>query len=425
MTDATGEMTYDEAVSTLGRALKFGINPSLEPIKAMCAALGNPQESYLCVQVAGSNGKSSTTRMVAALLRAHGLKTGTYTSPHLVRYPERMEVDGIPAAPELFARSIAAALGAAEAAGVQATEFELLTCAALWAFAQEGVQAAVLECGLGGRWDATAVVTPQVAVITGIALEHTAILGDTLEAIAGEKAAIIKPGSTAVLADGIATREVFETRAADVGADVVDANPAAIEPYKQALEHLPRYQRANAATALTAAEHALGYPLDEAKTREALATVVVPGRFEVLRDEPLLMIDAAHNPQSAQVLASELSQRFVCATAPASIAAGMTAAGRPKVPTLLLGVLADKDVRGVVRTLVPLFDDVVVTASRSTRAISAKKLAAIVADEAGVEPRVTENVPEALGLLADTPTIATGSITIAGEVKGCFQRQGM
>lgn len=179
-------MEYREALEALQGALKFGINPGLGPIERMCAALGDPQGAYRCVQVAGTNGKSSTSRMTAALLRSQGIKTALYTSPELVRYPERMEIDGRVVSDGQFASAVEAALGAAAACSIEATEFELLTAGALWLFAQEGVEAAVLECGLGGRWDATSVCTPQVAVITGIALDHTHILGDTLEAIAAE-----------------------------------------------------------------------------------------------------------------------------------------------------------------------------------------------------------------------------------------------
>lgn len=410
-------LSYNEAVSRLRHALKFGIDPSLEPIRAMCRELGQPQQFYSSIQVAGSNGKSSTSRMTAALLKAHGRKTGLYTSPHLVRYPERIEVDGKVVSDRLFADGIQAAVEAAARAGVEATEFELLTAAALWIFHKERVDVAVLECGLGGRWDATTVVDPRVAVITGIALEHTKILGDTVEKIAAEKAAIIKPDTTAVLAADLAAREVFEQRAQSVGARIVQVNPHTSDDFEAALEHLPMYQRANAATALTAAGVILGSKLDKDACMRALGQVVVPGRFEVLREKPLLMIDAAHNPQSAQVLARELAQRFVVATAPPALAQAQQGAGRKPIPTLLLGVLADKDVRGVVEALVPLFKDVVVTASQSPRAISARHLASIVEDVSGKPPRIAPTIAEALDLLGDTPTLATGSITVAGEVK--------
>lgn len=413
-------MTYDAAVHTLGSALKFGINPSLEPIRAMCEAMGNPQRRYSCIQVAGSNGKSSTTRMTAALLHAQGLRVGLYTSPHLVKYPERIEIDGEVVSDEDFAQAIAAAVDAAERACVEATEFELLTAAALWLFAREGVAWAVLECGLGGRWDATSVVDPAIAVITGVALEHTDILGDTVEQIAAEKAAIIKPSCRAVLAHNIEAAEVFEERAREVGAPISHANPNVISDIEDALERFPGYQRANVATALAASSAALGGMLAQGVIREALDAVTIPGRFEILQDDPLVIIDAAHNPQSAQVLAAELSRRFIVATLPPTIAHTKRVAGCRKVPTLLLGVLADKDVRGVVRALCPLFDRIVVTASSSPRAISARKLAAIVEEETSTKPEIAASVREARELLSDEPIIATGSITVAGEVKSIW-----
>ena len=425
-------MTYDDAVATLEGALKFGMNPSLEPIAAMCAAMDEPQKRYRCIQIAGTNGKSSTTRMIAALLHAQGLRVGLYVSPHLVKYPERIEIDGHVVNDEAFARGIEVALDAAARAGVQATEFELLTAAALWLFAQEGVDWAVLECGLGGRWDATSVVNPQVAVITGVALEHTAILGDTIERIAGEKAAIIKPGCKAVFAHDLAAREVFEHRAQDVGAPYSYAKLDATRAFDDELAYMPVYQRSNLATALAAVTVALGHAPSMASVRAALDELVIPGRFEVLCRNPLVIIDAAHNPQSAHALAEELQRFFdgvgqgdsVSGVRPlshwAQCVRGLTPDTLSPCPTLLLGVLDDKDARGIIRELCPLFDRIVVTASSSPRAIQASELATLVENECGMRPEVTQSVREARELLINEPILATGSITVAGEVKGIW-----
>ncbi len=403
----TQHMTYDDAVATLEGALKFGMNPSLEPIRAMCAAMGNPQKRYRCVQVAGTNGKSSTTRMIAALLHAQGLRVGLYVSPHLVKYPERIEIDGRVVNDESFARGIEAALDAAARAHVEATEFELLTAAALWLFAQEGADWAVLECGLGGRWDATSVVDPQVAVITGVALEHTAILGDTVEKIAAEKAPIIKPGCKAVFAHDLAAREVFEQQAQQVCAPYENANLEAITPFEGELASLPAYQRSNLATALAAVTAALGHAPSPENVRMALSGLIIPGRFEILRHDPLVIVDAAHNPQSAHVLAGELQRLFECARGFDS----------PPRPALLLGVLDDKDARGIIRELCSLFSRIVVTASSSPRSIPAVELAALVEEECGMRPEIATSISEARELLRHEPVIATGSITVAGEVK--------
>lgn len=401
----TQSMTYDDAVATLEDALKFGMDPSLEPIRAMCAAMGDPQKRYRCVQVAGTNGKSSTTRMIAVLLHAQGLRVGLYVSPHLIKYPERIEIDGRVVSDEDFARGIEVALDAAARAGVQATEFELLTAAALWLFAREDVDWAVLECGLGGRWDATSVVDPQVAVITGVALEHTAILGDTIEKIAGEKAAIIKPGSHAIFAHDLAAQGVFERQAQDVGTPYSYAKLDATRAFDDELAYMPAYQRSNLATALAAVTVALGHVPSPESASIALGGLVIPGRFEILRHDPLVIVDAAHNPQSAHVLAGELRRLFD---------------GDAAIPTLLLGVLDDKDARGIIRELCPLFDRIVVTASSSTRAVPATELASLVAEETGVRPEATHDVRAAQELLSGEPIVATGSITVAGEVKGIW-----
>lgn len=413
----TQHMTYDDAVATLEGALKFGMNPSLEPIRAMCAAMGEPQKRYRCIQVAGTNGKSSTTRMIAALMRAQGLRVGLYVSPHLVKYPERIEIDGCVVSDESFARGIEAALDAAARAHVEATEFELLTAAALWLFAQEGADWVVLECGLGGRWDATSVVNPQVAVITGVALEHTAILGDTIEKIAGEKAAIIKPGSRAIFAHDLAAREVFERQAQQVRAPYENANLEAIIPFEDELASLPVYQRSNLATALTAVTAALGHAPSPESVRMALSRLVIPGRFEILRHDPLVIIDAAHNPQSAHALAGELQRLFEYARGFDSLTHSYSIGAAPPRPALLLGVLDDKDARGIIRELCPLFSRVVVTASSSPRSIPAAKLAMLVEEECGVRPEIATSISEARELLCHEPVIATGSITVAGEVK--------
>lgn len=402
-----GHMSYDDAVAALKTALKFGIDPSLEPIRAICADMGNPQESYRCIQVAGTNGKTSTTRMIAALLHEEGCKVGLYTSPHLVKYPERIEIDVTPVSDELFACGIDAACAASDRLGIDATEFELLTAAALWIFAREGVDWAVLECGLGGRWDATSVVVPEVAVITGVGLDHTHVLGNTLEQIAAEKAAIVRPGTKAVFAQNLPAREVFEARSREVGAPFEYAKEPQLTRCDQGLSQLPTYQHDNFATALAAVTVALGVAPTSQVVSDALARLRIPGRFEVLRDDPLVIVDAAHNPQSAQVLAREVAQRF-----------GGGCAGKARLlPVLLLGVLADKDARGIVEALCPLFDRVVVTASSSPRAIPAAELAYLVEEFSGCAPMVAPSVPEALELLSEESFLATGSITVAGEVK--------
>jgi len=427
---------YDEALTILKDALTFGIKPSLDGIRALTEALGNPQRAYPSIQIAGTNGKSSTARFIAGILHAQGLKTGLYTSPELMYYEERIEVDQQVISRQGFATAVrtahAASVQLIQAGSISSiTEFELLTAAALLYFANEHVDVAVLEVGMGGRWDATSVVDPSVAVITGIGLDHIAILGSTLEEIAAEKAAIIKPGCKVVLGPGTAsTAEVFKRRIAKTGIQAQDVYRVSAElpsslsalPTVSALKQLPDYQKANIACAVAAAEAFLrrsiepttsvaaaaaeGFlqrTIEPATLADAIRATPTPGRFETLREEPLLIIDAAHNPQSAQALAKTLSARF----------------GSRVPATLLLGILADKDSDGIIDALSPLFTNIAVTQTSSPRAIPTHDLAARVRQRFAGDVVCFETVAHAIKELtaSQTACIASGSITLAGEVK--------
>ncbi|MCL1890930.1 MAG: bifunctional folylpolyglutamate synthase/dihydrofolate synthase [Coriobacteriia bacterium] len=429
-----GVASYEDALAVLEQALVFGIDPSLEGITALCEALGNPQTNYPVIQVAGTNGKSSTARFTAGILRACGLRVGLYTSPELVYYEERIELDQSVISRADFARAVLVAHGAAtklieEGRLALITEFELLTAAALWYFAQVQVEVAVLEVGMGGRWDATSVVDPAVAVVCGVGLDHIAILGSTLEEIAAEKAAIIKRGSIPVLGLGTQSASaVFEQRLKETGTHeavvFVSAGDVAGLASRGVVMpgFLPPYQAENFACAVAAVEALLGKEralaafapavltpakLSPAILNTALAKTPLPGRFETLRTDPLLIIDAAHNPQSALALAATLShlqqeqQLDLSST------------------TLLLAVLEDKDGIGIIEALRPLFSRVAVTQTRSPRALDAHKLAALVAQNYHGEIAVFESVERALDTLTleTAAVIATGSITLAGEIK--------
>ncbi len=444
-------MTYDGALASLRRALVFGINPSLDGITGLCDALGKPQDAFAVVQVTGTNGKTSTARITAALLRAEGRSVGLYTSPELTRYPERIEVDGEVASDEEFARAVSAAVGAAESLrpGAQGsdggfTEFELLTAAALWLFRERGVDTAVLEVGMGGRWDATSVAAPAVAVITGVGLDHTRILGDTLEAIAAEKAAIIRPASAPVLGPGtVGLDSIFLAQAERVGthARAVRAEgeptPVAEEltvrfrvtseaaapgtvtaldvtgvhgAYANLAIPAPAYQAANVATAVAAAEAALGRALDTDAARGALAILAIPGRFELVRDEPPVIVDGSHNPQAAAVLATAIRAAWPDPT---------------RRPTVLLGVLDDKDAEGIVRALVPAAGAIAVTQPCSPRALPVERLAEVVAGVTREEPQRFASVAEALEALSrpgQAGLVVTGSLTTAGEARALIHR---
>ncbi len=443
--------TYDEVVAALRSAMSFGIHPSLTGIRALAEALDHPECAYESVQVTGTNGKTSVTRATAAILTAQGMRTGAYTSPHLESYTERIALDVAPIDEAGFTRALALALEAAdELASVSAetlglgrgvtqpafTEFELLTAGALVAFREAAIDWAVLEVGMGGRWDATSVVDPRVAVVTGVSLDHTDRLGSTREAIAADKAYIIKPGSIAVIGPGCAGVEhVFIERALAVGAPLVHVGrgeddvawhvveePRTIgQPLRLSVDGVharygdlvvcaPAYQAPNVATAIAAAESALGGPLDAARLRTALANLTFPGRFEIVSRDPLIIVDGAHNPEAASVLAHTMEEEL----------GGIA-------PVIVLGVMADKDVEGVVHALVGHAAGFVCTQSRSSRALAAPDLALTVqrlgGPVLGVETTVRDAVACALGS-APEAVVCTGSIYVAGEARTALGHGG-
>jgi dihydrofolate synthase/folylpolyglutamate synthase len=434
---------FAAAIRELEAALKFGIDPSLAGIRTLTEAMGRPQDSLASVQTTGTNGKSSTTRLVAALLAAEGLCTAAYTSPHLESYTERIELAGAPVGEGDFALAMTAAVEVAAAVSRGArsfTEFELLTAAALWLMRERGVDVACLEVGMGGRWDSTSVVDPSVAVITGVGLDHTERLGSTVEAIATDKAQIIKPGASVVLGPGtVGVAGILLERAAGF-----DLHPRFVaagndpSPVDEALTvrygvrarpdrpggtlvldvrgihaeyaglelTAPAYQAPNVATAVAAAECALGRALDVAAARRALVALTFPGRFELLAANPPLVIDGAHNPQAAGVLATAILDAWPDDRAR---------------PLCVLGVLTDKDAAGIVRALAPAVDGFVVTQPDSPRVRDAADLAAVVEFETGSWPEIRPELADALAH-ARTHTgtggvIVTGSLYTAGQVR--------
>lgn len=432
-------LTYAESLDALSRALKFGINPSLEGIRVLCEQLRRPQDAVRFVQVAGTNGKTSVARMTAALLGADGTKTACYTSPHLVSYRERIVIAGEPVSEADFALGLSAALQAAEEVGREYTEFELLTAAALWLMRERGVEWGVLEVGLGGRWDATTLVDPEVAVLTGVALDHTDRLGETVEKIAADKAQIIKPGVTVVAGPGTAgIDDILHARVDAVGAhellhvrdrthprdrgnEQADVWYAVVERPKSPVGRLvldvagrfgdyarlalaaPSYQAPNIAVALAATEAARGAALDPDEVRASLAAMCFPGRFEVVGHDPWLILDGAHNPEAATVLGSAIQESF----------------GEAK-PTAVIGMLADKDAEAFVSALAPHVERFVCTRNTSYRSRTPEDLAGIVRSVTGLEPEVRDELMEAIRFAraaTSTGVVVTGSLYTAGEAR--------
>ena len=290
---------------------RFGMRFGLDRMHRLMNVLELPTVPYPTVHVVGTNGKSSTTRMIAALLERHGLRSGCFTSPHLLSYRERMRIAERDIAPERFAAAIARTVTAAELVdrtaaepGDAVTQFELLTAAALCEFARSRVDVAVLEAGLGGRFDATNIVDSRVAVLTNVGLEHTRYLGPTVRHIAVEKLDVVRPGATLVVGAGIdpAALAVAEATAAERGATLIRAQPQ----LDVELRARGGYQARNFATAVAAARAFIGRELDPGTTTAAAADVLVPGRFEVHDGRPVTVFDGAHNDGGIEALVDSL-----------------------------------------------------------------------------------------------------------------------
>jgi dihydrofolate synthase / folylpolyglutamate synthase len=309
-------------------------------MRKLSTLLGMPQHRFASIHVVGTNGKSSVTRMVAALLEAHGVSAGACVSPHAVRWSERVLIGGEEIEPEAFATAVERAAQAAEAVnrsledGEVVTQFELATAAAFVALAASRVEAAAVEAGLGGRLDATNTIPARVTVLTSVGLDHTQWLGETEEEIAAEKLAVLRDQTTLVLGRvSPAVRALAEAAVAERGAELIVA-PQDPGPEVR-LRAAGRFQRRNFALASAAAEAFLG-ELDPVRVAAVAAEVEIPGRLERIAEEPPTYVDAAHNPQAAAALAESLPDAV---------------GNRPVVACLAL--LADKDARGIVESLAP------------------------------------------------------------------------
>ncbi|WP_336923695.1 bifunctional folylpolyglutamate synthase/dihydrofolate synthase [Aquipuribacter sp. SD81] len=425
----------------LDRAPEHSPQPSLERVRAVLELLGDPQRAYPVVHVTGTNGKTSTARMVDRLLREHGLRTGRFTSPHLSHVGERITVDGLrlddaafvaawddvaPYVELVDARSL-------EQGGPRLSFFEVLTCMAFAVFADAPVDVAVVEVGLGGTWDSTNVADATVAVVTPVALDHERWLGHDLVSIATQKSGIVKEGSVLVTAQQpVEVAEVLLARAQEVGAVVaregiefgVLQRDVAVGGQRVTLKglvggaddvYLPlhgAHQAGNAVVALAAVEAFLGSGgaggtgLDADLVRDAFAHVDAPGRMEPVRRGPLVVVDAAHNPAGAEALVAGLDEAF-----PGTRLVGV------------VGLMADKDAGAVLDVLEPALHEVVVTTAPTERALPADDLAAVARDVLGedrvhVAPRLTDALDRAVAL-ADTADPAGGvasGVVVTGSV---------
>ncbi len=391
----------------------FGMRFGLDRIHRMMTVLGSPERSFDSIHVVGTNGKSSTTRMIAAILERHGLRSGCYLSPHLESYSERVQIGERDVETHAFAAAIARAAWAAErvnrtlAEDDHVTQFELLTAAAFWELAQHGAQVVVVEAGLGGRYDATNVIDSKVAALTNVGLEHTRWLGPTLTDIATEKLAVL--GERSVLAVGsqlqpevlALARRVAVERGAELL--IADASPGDLQMGARG-----SFQRENFALARLVAESYLqrsGLLLSEQAVQDAAISTLVAGRMQVLGDDPLTVVDGAHNPAAVAALVESLPELLD---------------GRSLA--LVLGVLEDKDAASMLRALLPLCDRAWFTAPPSQRALSPATLQSL-AGQLGFERCTCESQPaKALAAARNwarergAAVLATGSIYLVGDL---------
>jgi dihydrofolate synthase / folylpolyglutamate synthase len=388
----------------------FGMRFGLDRMRRLMTVLGSPQERYESIHVVGTNGKSSTARMTAAILGRHGLRTGTYLSPHLVSFTERVRIDDEDSTPERFAAAVERARHAAEmvdrtlAPDDGVTQFEALTAAAYDELAAAGVQVAVVEAGLGGRYDATNVIPSRVQVLTNVGLEHTRWLGPTVADIAREKLDVVQTGGILVVGDGLHpdALELARKTCAERGARLVVADP---DPHVEVLARGP-YQRRNFALARAAAQAHLG-ALDEDMVRAAAASTLVPGRFEVVESQGgrgSVVLDGAHNPGGMAALAEAL-RGFLD--------------GRRLVACI--SILDDKDAAAMLRELLPLCDEVICTASANPRALSPGTLQSLCGQLGGPPARTTPDPRQALEQARaaagpDGVALVTGTIYLIADL---------
>lgn len=404
--------------------------PSLDRITRLCEVMGDPQHCAPVVHITGTNGKGSTSQMITRLLMEQGLKVGTYTSPHLERVNERLMIDCEPISDEAFAEQIAAIADLEVVAGVRPGYFEACTAAAFRWFADEAVDAMVIEVGLLGAWDATNVVDARVAVITNIGLEHTEFAGPTKAHVAAEKAGIIKPGSTLVIGENDPELvQIFLDRPHEIAWSrgehfEVEDNELALggrlvelrTPHGRYADlFVPlhgRHQADNAVVALTAAESFFGAALDEEVVTAAFAQVQMPGRFEVVGYQPLVLLDGAHNPAGADVCADVFFTDFD----PAGQRVLVVGCLRGREPVAMLEALRADE-----------FDLVICCTAPSPRGLPGAEVAAaarqIGCDEVVVAATVEQACDRALEeRTADDAVLITGSLYVVGAARPYLRR---
>lgn len=429
-TSDSRSVSIEETWEYINGLERLGVNLGLQRITKLIKELGSPQKAYKAIHVVGTNGKSSTARFISSLLEAQGHTVGTYVSPHLTSLAERQMINSTAATEQEFCEVVERVRPAAEKVDKSLrgrdhlTQFEVLTAAALVYFKDKGCDVVVLEAGLGGRLDATAVVTSDVQVVTSIARDHTELLGDSLSQILAEKAAVIpSKGKVAVgcLADDLKAqlREICKSRNAEChfrGEDfTVLAQPQAdsfdisgiIGCYTDIeLQVLGAYQWSNAALAVAAVELFEGEELEDASVRDALGKTSVPGRLEVISTQPVCIFDGSHNPSGMAETVASLEQMF-----------------ERRRLIGVISILKDKEVSEILQSVAPACDIIFATQSSSPRALPADELAGMIADlgkgtEVFIDPEPRSAMMSAYRLATSNQVVlVTGSLTLVADLK--------
>ncbi|MFY9913452.1 MAG: folylpolyglutamate synthase/dihydrofolate synthase family protein [Nocardioidaceae bacterium] len=439
------ELYRDVERAMLDRWPETKLDPSLDRIAALCDLLGQPQRAYPVIQLTGTNGKTTTARMVDTLVRGLGLRTGRFTSPHVESMTERISIDGEPLSKQRFAEVYEEVLPYAaiidRSGGIPMSFFELVTAMAFAAFADAPVDVGVIEVGMGGTWDATNVAGAAIGIITPIGVDHERYLGDTPADIAVEKAGILKSGTVGIIAQQpVEAAEVLMRHAAQVGAMVareglefgvrdrvpgVGGQMVTFQGLRATYDEvfLPlhgAHQAHNAACALAAVESFAGGAggeggLDIELVRQAFAQVTSPGRLEIVRRSPTVVLDSAHNPHGARASAEAVQEAFVFS---------------PLIG--VVGVMADKDVEGVLEAYEPVMSHIICTQNSTSRAMPAETLADIArgifgADRVDVQTRLDDAIEAGIGMAEDSGgdgfalggggVLVTGSVITAGEAR--------
>lgn len=429
-------MRYENTIEYLYGLRKHGMKFGLDNIRRLMSALGEPHKAFSSIHVAGTNGKGSTSAMIESLLRTNGTGTGLYTSPHLVSFTERIRVNG----QEISEDAVIELAGEVRkvVSGIEdfsPTFFEVVTAMAFLHFKRMKVEWAVVEAGMGGRLDATNIILPEVSVITSIGMDHSEFLGDTLEAIAREKAGIIKQGVPLVAADqrpevmGVIKQRCDESGAplfkynSDFSSELALTGTAAISlHYRGSREYRDvglslagEHQIINAALAIKAVELVSEkYPEMDCDIRKGLSKVAWPGRLEMIKENPPVLIDGAHNPHAAAALSSYLR--------------GLLGAKYRRI-IMVLGVMADKDLEGILKPLLPLASEILFASPAYGRAASVEKLAAV-AGAMGYASKSSDTVAGALHMAESLygpgdVIVVTGSFYTIGEAKEAVGHKGI